>query len=77
MTKEKIKQVMGAVLGVDASTIGEDASPGNIEAWDSMRHMYLILAFEEEFGVRFDDRDVYELVSFKLIELALRDLTAK
>ena len=71
---ERIKQVMGAVLSVDPSSIGDDASPGTIEQWDSLRQMNLILALEEEFEIRFPVEDMDQLISFKLIRLSIREL---
>lgn len=74
MLAERIRNVMGAVFGVDSATIGDDATPGNIEQWDSLRHMNLVLALEDDFNVRFPDDQVEQLISFRLIEITLRDL---
>jgi acyl carrier protein len=74
MLNERIYMVMGAVFGIDPATIGEDVSVGNIEEWDSLRHMNLVLALEDEFGVRFRDDQVEQLISFRLIELSINEL---
>lgn len=74
MLTERIRKIMGAVFGIDPTTIGDDATLGNIEQWDSLRHMNLVLALEDEFGVRFSDDQVEQLISFRLIELSLREL---
>ncbi|MFA6051854.1 MAG: acyl carrier protein [Methylobacter sp.] len=71
MINQNIKKVMGEVFGIDQASIGEDASPGNIEQWDSLRHMNLVVALEEEFEVRLPDESISEMVSFKLIEFHL------
>ncbi|BBY10634.1 acyl carrier protein [Mycobacterium marseillense] len=72
----KIKEVMAAVLGVDASTISEDASMDSIESWNSLRQMSLVLALEEEFGVSFPDEDAANATSFKLLSLVLQEQVA-
>lgn len=77
MRAEKIRKVMGAVFGIDPASIGADASPGNIEEWDSLRHMSLVLALEEEFGVRFPEEELDQLISLQLIELSLNQLLGK
>ncbi len=74
MLAERIRQVMAAVFEMDPTEIDDEASPGRIEHWDSLRHMNLVLALEEEFDVRFPDDQVEELVSFRLIELSLKEL---
>ena len=74
MLAESIRNVMARVFGVAAASIGDNASPGDIEQWDSLRHMNLVLALEDEFNVRFPDDQVEQLISFPLIELSLREL---
>lgn len=72
----KIKEVMAAVLGVDPSTISEDASMDSIESWNSLRQMSLVLALEEEFGVSFPDEDAANATSFRLLSLVLQEQVA-
>jgi acyl carrier protein len=74
---ERIRKVMAAVFGVPAAAIPDDASPDTIANWDSVRHMSLILALEEEFGVRFDEEQIAEMISFELIRLTLKDLPGR
>lgn len=72
---DKIKDVMAAVLRVPRETIDADASMDTIEAWDSLKHMNLVLALEEEFGVSIPDEDAANITSYALIELVLKDLS--
>lgn len=70
----KIKQVMSAVFEIPLESITDDASSDNIENWDSLRHLNLILALEEEFEISIPDEEVGNLVNYKLIELIIMDL---
>jgi len=74
MIAERIRKVMGSVFGIDPGTVGDQATPGNIEQWDSLRHMNLVLALEDEFDVRFRDDQVDQLISFPLIKISLSEL---
>jgi acyl carrier protein len=74
MMTDRITNVMAAVFGVDPASIREDASAGTIEQWDSLRHMSLVLALEEEFDVRFPEDQIDQLISFRLIEHSLKEL---
>ena len=65
---ERIKKVMAGVFGIEASTIDEDSSPDSIENWDSLRHIRLIAALEDEFRVQFDESDLADLLNFKIIK---------
>jgi acyl carrier protein len=66
-TTDRIRRVMADVLGIPAADIPDDAAPGVLEAWDSLRHMNLIAALEDEFGFRFSDDEMSALLSVPLI----------
>ncbi len=76
LNEDVLKKVMTTILNVDASTINEDSSMDNVPSWDSLRHMNLVLALEEEFKVTIPDEDVTNITSYKLIKLALNELGA-
>jgi acyl carrier protein len=69
-----LKQVMATMLKVDASAINADSSMDNMPNWDSLRHMNLVLALEEEFRVTISDEDAGNITSYKLIKRVLEDL---
>lgn len=71
--EQKLKEVLSRIFNVSLDTITEDASPDTIENWDSLRHMNLVLALEEEFGVEFTDDQVVEILSYKLIKIVLKE----
>lgn len=73
---ERIKDVMSVVFGVDADTINEDSSQDNIEGWESIRTLDLIVALEEEFGVTIPLEEVGNMTNFKYIKLIIDELTA-
>ena len=74
MENIKIKQVMSAVFEIPVESIVDDPSSDNIENWDSLRHLNLILALEEEFGVSIPDDEVGNLVNYKLIQITINEL---
>lgn len=74
LNEDALKQVMATMLSVDAASIGPDASMDTIPNWDSLRHMNLVLALEEEFKVQIPDEDAGNITSYQLIKLVLEDL---
>ena len=64
---------MSAVFEVSVDKIKDNASPDTIVSWDSLKHMNLIIALEEEFNVEFSDSETVELLSYKLISIILKD----
>lgn len=75
--REKIIAIMAVIFEMENSKIPINASPGVVEKWDSLRHMNLITALEEEFGIRFPDDQIEELISIDLIELGIDELAKR
>jgi len=71
--KKKVKQVMTSVLKMDISEIDENTSLESVETWDSLRHINLIIALEEEFGIQFSGEEIVNMLSYKLIYLTICD----
>ena len=71
MNENRISKVLSKVMKVDINSIDENSSPDTIEAWDSLKHMELILALEEEFNVELTPEETVEILSYKLIKITL------
>ena len=65
---------MATLLTVDIVAIDSEASMDTIPTWDSLRHMNLVLALEEEFKVSIPDEDAGNITSYKLIKLVIEEL---
>ncbi len=70
--EDRIKNVMSAVFEIPVDQITENSSPDSIESWDSLRHMNMVVAFEEEFGVEFTDDEIVEMMNYLLIKKILK-----
>jgi acyl carrier protein len=68
-----LRQLMADVFGVEVGQITEDASIDTIDAWDSVRHLNLVLALEERFAVSFTEQETVEILNYELIRAILRD----
>ena len=60
---DKLFKVVSRIMGVPAHEIVSDSSPKTIAYWDSMKHIKLILAVEEEFNVTFSDEEIANIQS--------------
>ena len=69
---ERVFKVLSQVMNIPASEVNENSSPENIEQWDSLQHMNLILALEEDLKIKFTDEELAEMVNVNLILKALR-----
>ncbi len=68
---DKIKSIMSAVLDIDSAQIDNTTAPDTLEQWDSLKHMSLVIALEEEFGIQFEDEEIVKMLSFPLIKETL------
>jgi acyl carrier protein len=66
--------VIATVLEIEPTDIDDNSSMDTIEAWDSIKHMDLILSLEEEFGVSVPDEEAGDLTSYALIKLVMKEL---
>lgn len=71
---ERIKDVMSAVFEIDADSINEESSRDTVDGWESIKHLDLIVALEEEFGVAIPLEEVGNMTNFKYIKLTLEEL---
>ena len=73
--ENKIKKILANVLGIDERIIDDKTSPETIENWDSIKHLDIVLALEEEFNVEFEPDEIVELINIKLICLIIKEKT--
>ena len=65
--EKKLKKIMSIVFTIDESKIDINTSNQNVEAWDSLKHLSLILAIEDEFNIRFTNKETTLINDFKTI----------
>ncbi len=70
----RVKGAFAAVFKCRLDDIGSGFSKDSVEAWDSLKHMMLITALEQEFGVFFEPD---ELIAVDSYSAALRVLKLK
>lgn len=55
---EKLNQVFQDVFDDDEVQVDDNTTSGDIEDWDSLEHINLIVAVEKEFGMKFNMGEV-------------------
>lgn len=58
---EKVTEIFRDVFDDDDLVIGETTNSDDIEDWDSLEHIQLVVAMEKEFKVKFDIKTVNSL----------------
>ena len=70
--ENRIKNVMSVVFDLPIDSIDNKSSQDLIKSWDSLKHMNLVVALEEEFGVLFSDDEIIDLMNYSLIVSTLK-----
>ena len=50
---EKLNEVFRTVFDDESITVGEETTSADIEEWDSLEHIDLIVSVEKAFGMKF------------------------
>jgi acyl carrier protein len=70
----KLREVFVEALDLDGDVDVENLKYREIEAWDSVGHMALVAAIEDEFDVQFDTDQVIDMSSFKVAADMIKEL---
>ena len=71
MNIKEIKQLVSEVLNIPADLITDDSSIINIEEWDSLSHMTIILNIEKALSIQFSGEIIAEMTSIESIKKAI------
>lgn len=71
---DRVRGIAADVLEVPAARIGPDSSPETFDTWDSVHHLNLVLALEQEFHLQFEPEEIDQM---KDIQHILTVLTNK
>lgn len=73
MKIEKIFEIFQDILDIDRNILNLETKPSDIDEWDSMATVNIIVAIEEEFNVKFKLEEIQTLQKIKdFVELLER-----
>jgi len=73
---DQVRRVAADVFNVSIETLRHDATRDDIAEWDSLRHINLVIALEQTFGIQFSPEHMEQMLSLELVTLIVRELTA-
>ena len=73
--EERIKLLMSEILNVSPESINGATTRDEIDSWDSLNHINLIVGLEQEFAVSFDVAEIESMSCFAdIVRLVERKL---
>ncbi len=58
---DRVRGIAADVLEVPLTRVTPDSSPETLETWDSVHHLNLVLALEQEFNMQFEPEEIDQL----------------
>ena len=66
-TENKVLKIFERFFKISKKELSLDLNQKNFPKWDSINHLSLVFILEEEFKIKFDDKDIFKLISIKKI----------
>ena len=64
---DKVRQIIADITHNNVSSVTAKASSQNLDGWDSVAQINIIVAIEEEFRITFDPEEIHTLDSVEKI----------
>ena len=72
----RIKAIFSRVIGIPEAAVTDETAYNSCEAWDSLKHLEMVAAFESEFGIEMEMDDIIAMENFRKVkEIVLRYLS--
>ena len=63
--KQKYDQIFTESFSIDESLLGDDLVYNTVPSWDSIGHMAMIAALEDDFNIMMETDDIIDFSSYK------------
>lgn len=71
--EDRLKKIFTDLFTLDVNQISPKLGPNDVLEWDSIGHMNLVTAIEEEFDLKFNEEEMSEMQTFELVLLILKE----
>ena len=68
-----VKEILSRALGVAIGRIPDDATRGKLRGWDSLGHVNVVSAIEDEYKITLTHAEILQMSSLAEILTVLRD----
>lgn len=72
--RNQVQDIFRDILDLESLTLADDTQADDVDGWDSLTHIQLIVAIEKEFKVKFTSK---EILSWKNVGELLDSLQVK
>ena len=70
---DKLKEIFTNIFLISPEIIHDKLSQEEVDNWDSLQHLNLVLAVEEDFGISISPEESTEMLNFGLITMLIKE----
>jgi acyl carrier protein len=59
--ESQVRQIIADVLNLSAAELTHETSPQSVDNWDSVQHLNIVLALEQQLGIQFDPEEIEKM----------------
>lgn len=72
--KDRLNKLIANLFDCDVTDLSDETGPGDLKGWDSLGHVALMAAIQEEFGMHVPVEDAIEVESISDLIMLLERL---
>ena len=69
----RLRAIFSNLFSIESSQIHSKLSAADVDKWDSLQHLNLVVAIEEEFGISIAAEQITEMLTYELIILLIKE----
>ena len=69
---EELQKIFSEVLEINPTLVTEGSTIENLDGWDSMKHLEIVIAIENKYSINFEPHEVILLNSIERIMTAIK-----
>jgi acyl carrier protein len=68
---QRVREIAADIFDLPLNQVTPQSSPESLPNWDSIKHLDLVLAVEQEFNVRLETEEIEKMTSIARVAAAL------
>lgn len=72
---DKLVEIVAELFDLEPALVREEATPDDVELWDSLNHLRLMTAVEEEFQIKLSMQEIESIRSLGALEALIGQRT--
>jgi acyl carrier protein len=73
---EKLAEIVSELFDLEPAMVRDELTPEDVELWDSLNHLRLVTAVEQEFGIKLSTADIESITSLGVLRALIEERAA-